>query len=303
MILSKIGIVILHWNNYTDTSNCLKSVLGLVSCEYKLEVVVVDNGSTDNSLNKLKTEFKSIVYLKNNANLGFAGGNNVGIKYFNKKDPDFIFILNNDTIVDRQLIKELLKTHIRTNAAIISPKIYFTKGFEFHKKRYKKKEQGKVLWYGGGAINWNTVMGYHIGVDEVDNGQFDTERDLDYATGAALFISKKALDNLTGFDERYYLYYEDIDLSVRAKQMNYKIVFSPMAYLWHNNAGSSSSGSMLQDYYITRNRLLFGMTYAPFVVKGHLIKEATTLFVKGRKWQKKGVDDYITGKFGKGSYE
>lgn len=299
----KIGIVILHWNNYTDTFNCLNSVSRLEKLQNTIEVVIVDNASTNDSLKKLESNFRSIHFLKNSENLGFAAGNNRGIQYFIKRAVDFILILNNDTIVSKTLILELLKTQQKTGAAIISPKIYFTKGYEFHKNRYSDSERGNVLWYGGGAINWKTVIGYHIGVDEVDKGQFNQEKEIECATGAALFITKEAVRLLGGFNSRYYLYYEDIDLCMRAKQQGLTVFFSPKSILWHNNAGSSSSGSGLQDYYITRNRLLFGSLHAPLRVNMHLIWESVRLILNGRKWQKKGVIDFMIRKFAKGSYE
>ena len=128
----------------------------------------------------------------------------------------------------------------------------------------------------------------HRGVDEVDHGQFGEEEEIGFATGACLLMRKKLIKKIGSFDEKYFLYYEDADLAQRIQKSGYKIFYNPKAILWHNNAGSSSSGSALHDYYLTRNRLLFGMTYAPLKTRLFLIKESAHLLRKGRVWQKKG---------------
>src|SRR3989344_360711 len=105
------------------------------------------------------------------------------------------------------------------------------------------------------------------------------------------------------FDDKYFLYYEDADLSMRIKKKGFKIVYVPSSIIWHKNAGSAGgSGSMLQDYYITRNRLLFGFRYAPFRSKLALFRESLSLLFRGRQWQKCGVIDFYLGKLGRGSY-
>ncbi|MEM4230386.1 MAG: glycosyltransferase, partial [Candidatus Pacearchaeota archaeon] len=175
--------------------------------------------------------------------------------------------------------------------------------FEFHKKRYKKEDLGKVIWFAGGKMDWQNVIGLHIGVDEIDKGQFEKISEIDFASGACMLIKSDVFKKIGKFDERYFLYYEDSDFCQRAKKTQYKIIYNPKAILWHKNAGSTGgSGSELQDYYLTRNRLLFGMKYAPYKSKLALLKESISLLAKGRKWQKRGVKDFYFGNFGKGSF-
>lgn len=298
----KIAIIVLNWNGVCDTVNCLSSINKLSKNQFTVKTIVVDNASADDSVNRIRSVFPHIDIIKNKCNLGFAGGNNVGIRQALKYRADFIFIVNNDTILENKILLEIFQTQQKYSASIISPKIYFSPGSEFHKNRYSKSELGKVIWYAGGKIDWNNIIGFHIGVDEVDRGQFNKVREVDYATGAAMFIKKDVFEKIGLLDEKYFLYYEDLDFCMRAKKSNMQIMFSPKAVIWHNNAGSSGSGSALQDYYITRNRLLFGLRFAPLKSKLALLKETMKIGFWGRDWQKKGVSDYFLGKFGKGSY-
>src|SRR5206468_7417532 len=115
-----------------------------------------------------------------------------------------------------------------------------------------------------GKIDWNNVIGFHVGVDEVDTGQFDTPYDTETATGCCVLIKKSTLEKIGLLDEGYFMYYEDADYSMLLKRRGLKILYWPRAVLWHKNASAAGgSGSPLQEYYITRNRLLFGMRYAP----------------------------------------
>ena len=191
----------------------------------------------------------------------------------------------------------------KDSVGIVAPLIYFEKGYEFHKERYKEDELGKVIWYAGGEIDWDNVLAKHRGVDEIDIGQYSQVSETEFASGCAFLISAEVIKNLGMFDEKYFLYYEDSDLSMRIRRKGYKIYFNPKSLVWHKNASSAGgSGSTLQDYYITRNRLLFALKYAPIRSKIAVLRESMALMFGGRKWQKRAVIDFYSGKFGKGSY-
>ncbi|MFH1832964.1 MAG: glycosyltransferase family 2 protein [Candidatus Levyibacteriota bacterium] len=318
--MKKIAIVILHFNGEKDTLRCLDSIEQL-SCEagsrFARQVIVVDNGSDEEfkvpafapstplraSAGK-QNSIKEVKVIRNERNLGFAGGNNVGIKYALENGADYVLILNNDTLVDKGLITELLKVaDSDEKIGIVAPKIYFAKGFEFHKDRYRESERGRIIWYAGGIMDWKNIIGHHRGVDEVDKGQFEKVEETDYATGCCMLIKKEVFEMIGFLDKKYFLYYEDSDFSQRSKLVGYKIKFVPKAIVWHKNAGSAGgSGSSMQDYYITRNRLIFGIKYASLRAKLALIKETIKLFFSGRPWQKRGVFDFYLMKFNKGSY-
>lgn len=296
--MKTVFIVIVHFNNSKDTYECLNSLRQIKSKKIQISCIVVDNGS------KEKFRDDEVIIITNKQNLGFSGGNNVGISYALDHNADYILLLNNDTLVDENLVDELVSC-IDSDPAIgiAVPKIYFAKGYEFHKERYKNNELGKVIWYAGGGVDWKNVIGFHRGVDEVDHGQYERREITEFATGCCMLVKREVIKKIGMLDERYFLYYEDSDFSQRVIKAGYKIMYTPKAFLWHKNAGSAGgSGSALQDYYISRNRMLFGMRWAPFRSKISLVKESIAILFSGRAWQKKGIIDYYRMKLGQGTF-
>ena len=304
--MKNVFVSILNFNGNKNTIECVESLKKINISGFKLTILIIDNGSAE-KLN-LKNDSWGEIYLKiirSEMNLGFSGGHNLGFKYIMTQNADYVIVLNNDTYVDRNFLQELIRVSDKNNkAGILVPKIYFAPGFEFHKDKYSKKEQGKVFWYAGGIMDWDNVIGHHRGVDEVDRGQFDQVEETELATGCCMMIKREVLDRVGLFDDKYYLYYEDSDLNVRTKKAGFKIVYIPKSVIFHKNAGSAGgSGSRLQDYYITRNRLLFGMRYAPLKAKIALIRESLKILLAGRYWQKRGIIDFYLGRLGRGSYK
>lgn len=303
--MKHILISMLDYNGRDETLACLHSIDKLNLDGIRLTVLVIDN-YPPKVFSLGNEKFKSIdpIVIKNKDALGFSGGHNVGFKEAFKKNVDYVLVINNDTLVDKNLLQELLKVaEENNNAGAIVPKIYFVKGREFHKERYETDDLGKIIWYAGGHMDWANIYGKHDGVDEVDKGQFDKTLKTDLMTGCCVLLRLDVLEKITGFDERYYLYFEDADMSQRIKNLGYDIWFAPKALVWHINAASTGgSGSRVQDYFFSRNRLLFGMTYAPIRTKVALLRESIRLLVNGREWQKKGIIDYFTHRFGKGRY-
>lgn len=296
----KIFVIVLNYNGSQLTLNCLKSLSLIKATGYLISTIVVDNASRDNSVNLVNNQFPKIKIIKNNENLGFAEGNNIGIRYALNNEADYILLLNNDTIVDNNLVDGLLKAFSENEkAGIISPKIYFAPGYEFHFNRYQKTDLGRIIWYAGGIIDWKNVLGSHRGVDEVDNGQYQKIVETDFATGCCMLIKREVFKKIGLLDKRYFLYFEDTDFCQRAKLAGYKIVYSPYSFLWHLNAGSAGgSGSKLQDYYIVRNRLLFTLKYASFKSKIAVFKEAIREIFTKNDVKKAAVSDFFLNKFG-----
>lgn len=306
----KIFVVILNFNGKEFILQCLESVMKLETRNLETEIVVVDNGSSDDSVKLVEQRYKDrpagkagIKILSNKNNLGFAEGNNVGIRYALENGADYVMLLNPDTLVNKNLLVQLVKVaEGEDKIGILSPKIYFAPGFEYHHDRYKDSERGRVIWYAGGVMDWKNVLASHRGVDEVDHGQYDEVMETDFGTGCCLLMKSQVFKKIGFLDEKYFLYFEDNDFCQRARRAGFGIYYVPDAFLFHLNAGSTSSGSDLQDYYISRNRMLFGIRYVPLRAKIALLRESLKLLLSGRKWQKAGVRDFYLGKFSKGTY-
>ena len=302
--MPKVFVSVVNYNGKAITTSCLESLDKVSVKGLELNVVVVDNGSKDLfEIKETYTNFKPTI-IRSEYNLGFSGGQNLGIKHALENGADYVAILNNDVLLSEDFIVELLKTFVeKKDCGLVSPKIYFAKGHEFHKDKYSESELGKVIWYAGGKMDWKNLLAFHRGVDEVDMGQYDNFGETEFASGCCEMIKREVFEKVGLFDEKYFLYYEDNDLSQRAKKAGFTIYYQPKAKLWHLNAGSTGgSGSTLQDYYITRNRLLFGFEFASFKTKLAMVRESVKLIFSGRPWQKKGALDFYLGRFGKGSY-
>jgi len=300
-----ISIIILNWNRFSDTKACLDSINELeVPTEIHINTIVVDNGSTDGSYEKFESlKSNKFVIIETGKNLGYSSGNNIGIKRALEDNPDWVVVVNNDITVGKKLLVNFLKTVKEKDVGIVSPKIYFSKGYEFHKDRYSGEDLGKVIWYAGGKMDWENVFGVNIGVDEVDRGQFRKKTNIDFATGACIFVKRQVIESIGLYNESYFMYFEDVEFSTRALIAGYKILFCPEMVVWHKVAQGSSIGGNLNDYFITRNRLRFGLKYAKFKTKIALLKESLRLLLTGRNWQKKGVCDFYICRFGKGSWK
>lgn len=294
----QVAIVILNYKGLENTLDCIQSVQKVNKFAHSLRIIVVDNASADGSSEAL-SKLKYIEFIASPENLGYSGGMNLGINFALKRNANYVILLNNDTYVDENFIENLLKR--AKSADIISPKIYFAPGYEFHKDRYKKPDLGKVIWYAGGRMDWENIIGIHNGVDEIDHGQFKTGK-ITLATGCCMMIAAEVFQKIGLLDEKYFLYLEDMDFCFRAQKAGYKILFDSSSVMWHKNASSAGgSGSKLQDYYITRNRLLFGFRYAKLKTKMALLK---SIFLQSKKdpIKRKALIDFLTLKYGKQNF-
>ena len=294
--MKHIAIVIVNWNGREDTLECLASVEKLELTGVQLDVIVVDNGSRDNSVSAIRDKFPKTILIEKDKNLGFVGGNNAGIIYALKKNAEAVWLLNNDTIVHKHALIALTGA----NGDIVGSKIFFAPGFEYHKNRYTKEDRGKVVWYAGGIIDWKNMYASHRGVDEIDHGQYEKSSETDFATGCSMMVRSEVFTSIGNFDERYYLYLEDVDLCLRARRAGFGIMYTPGSVVWHKNAGSSGgAGSSLHDYYLMRNRFLLGFRYAPVRTKVALLRQALTLTVGANREHRRAALDALTGRWGK----
>jgi len=299
-------LIILAYNGINLTLDVLDCISKLNLRGINAETIVVDNASKDDTTTVLK-DFKlpnmDFKLIANKENLGFAGGNNVGMKDAVKRGADFIVLLNNDIIIPKNLLKVLVDIALENpKYGLITPKIYFAKGYEFHKERYSKKDLGKVLWYAGGIIDKKNVYSFHRGVDKVDKGQYDKEGETDNANAACVLIRGDLIKEIGYLDEKMFLYWEDADFSRRAKNAGWKVIYTPKTHLWHKvSVASGGPGGEINDYFITRNRLIYGFRYSPLRTKFALVRDSVRLLFIGRKWQKMGVIDFYIRRLGKGS--
>lgn len=305
--MTKVAIIIINWNKPNMTVDTVNSVLQINHKNFNYQIFLVDNGSSDNSVSIFQQEFTSnpkIKIISNSTNLGFVGGNNTVIKQILKLDFSHILLLNNDVIVDPDFLNQLVKN--TSKYSLLGPKIYFAPGYEYHHDRYTKKERGKVIWFAGGQIDWNNIYGSHIGVDDVDQGQYDQiNNKVDFLTGCCLLVQKEVFEKIGFLDEKFFMYLEDADFCQRAKKNGFNLAYIPKSKIWHINSGSSKTGGDLQNYFLTRNRLLFGFRYAKFKTKLALIKESFLQLVNPsiNKWQKIAIKDFYLQKFNKGSWQ
>lgn len=303
-----IGIVILNWKQPKLTIETVDSILKINHKHFNYHIFITDNNSLDGSANRFIQKYKknkSVTVFETESNLGYAGGNNFAIKKIIKKNFDYILLSNNDVLFESNCLEKLVEVSQKQNFGITGPKIYFAPGHEFHKNRYLKNELGKVFWSAGGKIDWNNIIGYNIGVDEVDIGQYDQiNTNVDFISGCVILIKTQIFKKIGAFDEKYFMYLEDADFCQRAKKKGFKMAYIPQSKVWHLNAGSSSSGSFLHDYFLTRNRLLFAFKYANKRTKFAIFRESIRLLLKSSSlWQKKAVIDFYFKNFGKGSWK
>lgn len=295
---TKVAVIIVNWNGKKDTEICLSSLEKIEKHGADLHVIVVDNGSNDDSVARIRKKYPRVTVLATGKNLGFTGGNNVGITYALDHHADFVWLLNNDTFVDRHVL-DVLSAFRNPKVGICGSKIYFAAGHEFHLDRYKESEQGRVFWYAGGLVDWDNMYASHRGVDEVDEGQYDTEEETPFVTGCSMMVRRSVFERIGKLDDRYFLYLEDLDFCLRAKKAGFSLCYVPSSILWHVNAGSSSRpGNQLQQYYQTRNRLLIGRLYASRRTRFALLREALRFLVSGTGIQRKAVLDALGNRFG-----
>jgi GT2 family glycosyltransferase len=238
-------IIVLNWNGKSDTLECLAS---LQSITYpSLKIVVIDNGSTDDSEETIKEAFPNVTVIQNGENLGYAEGNNVGIRHAMECGADFVFVLNNDTITDANVVSALVvQAGKNPNAAILGPKIYFY-------------EQRDTINSAGGHLDYETLARGHIGHGVRDDGSvYASVVPVEWVTGCAMLLRLSALREVGVFDSDYFLICEDLDLCTRMRKRGFEILFVPEAKLWHKvSAAFDGNFSAVYCYYFFRNILLY----------------------------------------------
>lgn len=241
MVPSVVAIV-LNWNRAALTRQCLKS---LEQADFLARAIVVDNGSTDESVRMIRTEFPDAILVESVRNLGFAEGNNLGLKKALTLNADFVLLLNNDAVIDKSALGHLLKAfELDSELGIAMAKIYIA-------------DDPKRIWSLGGAVNRNTGETSSLATSVLDIGQFQEQIPIDYPVGCAMMAKVEVIREVGLFWSPYFSYYEDTELGVRVRDIGYKIMMIPEAKVWHNVMSTLGSESPYATYLLTRNRFYF----------------------------------------------
>jgi GT2 family glycosyltransferase len=252
---ARTSIIILNWNSHEMTAECIRSLRAMDISDF--EIIVVDNGSSDGSPDKLISQFPQITILPQRRNLGFAAGCNVGMRHALADEAEYVLLLNNDTVVGPGFIREMLAT-IESDPRIgaVCPKIYFA-------------DRPNLLWYAGADFSPWTGTSKYRGWKEVDHGQLDDSKEITQATGCAMLVRCNALIDVGLLDEQFWAYVEDLDWSIRFRKQGYRLVFAPKARLWHRDGATAvkslgSGSGAIRQFFSTRNMVFLARKHVPW---------------------------------------
>lgn len=298
-----LAIVLVNWNRTGDTLNCLESIDASTFRDYV--VIVVDNGSRTEEIQNLREAKADFVLLETGENLGYTGGNNRGIEYALEQNSAYVLLLNNDTFIAPDTLENIMRTvNADRKIGILTPKIFF------HPARH-------LIWSAGTSFDWRYMIGHLTGYKVEDEGQFDQEIELDYASGCAMVIQSDVIRNIGLLCDDYFAVCEDIDYCLRAKKSGYKITYQPSARVWHIESASSGGQDAPQYvYYQLRNYFLLHARWAKSF--SHLLKSQVFLLLYAvkralrfglqGKWRSVlgilyGIRDASVGKLGRRDYK
>jgi GT2 family glycosyltransferase len=292
----KVSIIILNWNGWKDTIECLESLYQITYPNY--DVIVVDNGSEDESIEKIKeyaegkikveskffeydpsnkpikiikytrekaeagggkekeiadlSSNKKLIIIKNEKNYGFAKGANIGMRYGLATGTEGMLLLNNDMVVDKEFLSELVKiADNNSRIGVATPKVYYY------------SEQDRIQFCAARIDLWTGRM-FVEGINKLDVGQHEQVKEVDYGHGGCSLIRREVLETVGLLDAGYFLYWEDMDYWFRARSKGYKIIYTPGARVWHKG-GATSLKTGLHPYYSTKGRFRFIAKHAASV--------------------------------------
>lgn len=289
-VYPKVVFIVLNWNGWQDTLECLKSIDEVTYPNYFF--ILVDNDSKDDSLDRIRSycntsqdheinkesegsskiknlveidfenlnnvkidldnslnsnRLKNIIMIKNDENYGFTGGNNIALNFAKHNlKPDYYLLLNNDTVVEPDFLKNMMDSVGKhDNVGFAGPKIYY----------YNPKEVSNLLSFTGGTINLNTSEPSPLGKDQIDIGQYDADKVVDYVEGSCMLVSSELAETVGFFNQDYFTYWEEIDWCIRGKKAGFNTIYTHNAKIWHKCYGSDIGAMSI--YYMIRNRFLF----------------------------------------------
>ena len=321
----KVYILILNWNNAKDTVDCLEAVFKSDYPDYA--VVCLDNGSTDDSEEKIRQwasgaglkwvgysreqarrggqpqeETRTrLIFISNGENLGYAGGNNIGLEFaLARGDMRYAWVLNNDTLPEAGALRSLVSCCRETGVGMAGAKLLYT------------YDPGVLQMAGGCRLSPLTGNASPVAGGRADDGKWDAPFDLDSVCGASVLLKKEVLEAVGAFDERYFLYWEDADWSMRARRAGFRLVYCPAARVLHKEGGTlGGAGNARADYYWVRNGLYFARKFypglLPLVPFSYMAKY--TVIRMFRRWPLNlpaffsGLLDFLRGRMGRRAWE
>ncbi len=282
--MPKVCIILVNWNGWEDTVECLHSLQNL-NYEH-FSVIVVDNASTDNSVKEIKDRFNKVTLIENSKNQGFAGGNNRGIECALDLGAEYVWLLNNDTVVEEKALEALInRTKNHPEIGICGSQVIY----------YDHRATLQAL--GGGTYNKWLGITRDIGQNQSVNISFDhkhIEERLHYIAGASMLVSKTFINAVGLLDEEYFLYYEEIDWAIRAKGA-FKLGYAPESIVYHKEGASigasnlnMSNKSRLADYYYFKSKFKITYKYYPWFLPVVFISTIYSIFnrMKRNQWDR-----------------
>lgn len=298
-----ISVILVNYNGKEYNDKCIRSILNSTVRE-QLEIVVVDNASTDGSLEELERSWREnekVHILPLDANYGFSKANNEGIRWASEHNIEYFFLLNNDTEIESDTIEKIYRLHKQTKGIVV-PKVLYA-------------DRKEIIWCAGGEFSPVVKKAVQRGIDQQDKGQFAKNTECQFANGCALFLSKDIIEKTGYLDERFFLYYEDTEYSMRARGQGVSIWYCADAKVYHKVNGSTRGNEKSANaYYISRNWLLCNslhlkrekqISYLVFLLyyACNRLAWAVIWFLTGKRKmctaQMRGIIDYRRKRWGK----
>lgn len=286
-MVEKIGVVILNWNGWQMTLATIRSLRQTHEPAERWRIFVVDNGSTDESIQQLAQE-PDIELVALPKNLGFAAGNNIGIRRALSEGCDYILLLNNDVILAPEFLGPLLQRLVQIQEAwVVSPKIHFA-------------DPPNRIWYAGGNFRYPRLIGEMVGLNQEDKGQFDSPKIVDFVTGCCMLVKAAAFRQIGLLDEDFFFYQEDIDFSYRVTNAGYQVWYEPRSLVWHAVSSSTANLSPWRTFLYAESRMVFfgkhikGMRWVP-VVGLEVIRLCRTVLTNLVRGQPAEAASYVRG--------
>jgi len=271
-----LSVILVNYRRPDDTVDCVRSLAD--STFRDMQIIIVDNGSGDGSVERLRRECPETIFILSPRNLGFAGGNNLGIRRALDDGSSFILLLNNDTVVDPETLEALVRTiRAEPGTGIVGAKIVY-------------HDRPDILWFAGGYLNANAARAGHHGIGKPDGPPFNTRKPCEYITGCCLLARREVFEAVGMLPAPYFAYMEDAEFCFRARNAGYAVLYEPRARVLHKISMTTRWDSPAYIYLNLRNRLLFlqrnsrpalWMPHLPTLIYFYM-RQMIRLFVRGR---------------------